>query len=442
MAAHELLFDLIDDASKGLSTSEVVLGSLAAEESDFVRFNRGRVRQAMTIRQSYLTLSLVSGKRCDTATVTLSGVLTEDRERVQGALGAMRTTLPSLPEDPYLLYSTEPAQSERLEASRLPGPEEALDVILDGARGIDFVGIFASGPVRRAFASSLGHRYLHEVSSYQLDFSLYHAADKAAKGSLAAFDWDPTRVKNTIAATEAELGHLTRPPKTIEVGSHRAYLSPVAVGELVAMLSWGGVSEKAQRTKTSCLQRLVDGEAELSPMLSLRENTAEGLSPAFDEVGFRKPAAVPLISAGRHAGAMVSPRTGVEYGIAANGAGAEEGLASAEIAPGGLSETDVLARLDTGVYVKNLWYLGFSDRPSARMTGMTRFATLWVENGRVVAPLNVMRFDDSLYRMLGENLVDLTSTREFIVSASTYGQRSVETMRVPGALLGELLFTL
>jgi hypothetical protein len=53
-----------------------------------------------------------------------------------------------------------------------------------------------------------------------------------------------------------------------------------------------------------------------------------------------------------------------------------------------------------------------------------------------------MRFDDSLYRMLGDNLIDLTSAREFIVSASTYGQRSVETMRVPGALLGELLFTL
>jgi predicted Zn-dependent protease len=177
-------------------------------------------------------------------------------------------------------------------------------------------------------------------------------------------------------------------------------------------------------------------------MLSLSENTAEGLSPGFDEVGFRKPGAVELISAGRHTGAMVSPRTGVEYGVAANGAGPEEGLASAEVAAGGLNEADVLAQLDTGVYVKNLWYLGFSDRPSARLTGMTRFATLWVEKGRIVAPLNVMRFDDSLYRMLGDNLIDLTSAREFIVSASTYGQRSVETMRVPGALLGELLFTL
>jgi predicted Zn-dependent protease len=442
MTAHDILFDLIDDAGRTLSANEVVFGSLASEESDFVRFNRARVRQAMTIRQSYLTLSLVSGKRCDSATLSLSGSFEEDRSRVRSVLDTMRGALPTLPEDPYLLYSTEPAHAERVESSRLPSPEEALDVILDAARGTDFVGMFAAGPVRRAFASSLGHRYLHEVGSYQLDFSLYHAADKAAKGSLAAFDWDPGDVKKTFAETEAELTHLTRPSKTIEVGSHRAYLSPAAMGEIVAMLSWGGVSEKAQRTKTSCLQRLVDGEARLSPMVSLRENTAEGLAPAFDDVGFRKPDHVQLIAAGRHAGAMVSPRTGVEYGIAANGAGTEEGLSSADIAAGGLKESDILARLQTGVYVKNLWYLGFSDRPSARLTGMTRFATLWVEEGRIVAPLNVMRFDDSLYRMLGENLVDLTSERQFIVSTSTYGQRSVETMRVPGALLSELLFTL
>ncbi len=39
---------------------------------------------------------------------------------------------------------------------------------------------------------------------------------------------------------------------------------------------------------------------------------------------------------------------------------------------------------------------------------MTRFATFWVEGGRIVAPVNVMRWDDTLYRMLGENLEALT----------------------------------
>ena len=62
---------------------------------------------------------------------------------------------------------------------------------------------------------------------------------------------------------------------------------------------------------------------------------------------------------------------------------------------------DALAALDTGLCVGNLWYLNYSDRPACRMTGMTRFATFWVEDGKIVAPVDVLRFDDTIYRMLG-----------------------------------------
>jgi predicted Zn-dependent protease len=73
---------------------------------------------------------------------------------------------------------------------------------------------------------------------------------------------------------------------------------------------------------------------------------------------------------------------------------------------------------------------------------MTRFATFWVEGGRVVAPVTLLRFDDTVYRMLGENLVDLTSSRELLLDPSTYGERSTASARLPGALLRALRFTL
>ena len=44
--------------------------SFAGEDSDFVRFNHACIRQAMTIRQAHLTLSLVDGARSDTTTRT------------------------------------------------------------------------------------------------------------------------------------------------------------------------------------------------------------------------------------------------------------------------------------------------------------------------------------------------------------------------------------
>jgi predicted Zn-dependent protease len=73
---------------------------------------------------------------------------------------------------------------------------------------------------------------------------------------------------------------------------------------------------------------------------------------------------------------------------------------------------------------------------------MTRFATFWVENGVIQAPLNVMRFDETVYRMLGDNLIGLTAEREMIFDPDTYGRRSTRTARLPGALVDDFTFTL
>ena len=112
------------------------------------------------------------------------------------------------------------------------------------------------------------------------------------------------------------------------------------------------------------------------------------------------------------------------------------------MAAGDLASADALSALDTGLYVGNLWYLNFSDRPACRLTGMTRFASFWVEGGKIVAPVNVMRFDDSVFRLLGEQLVGLTAERELLVNGDTYRERNVSSMRLPGAVVRDMAFTL
>ena len=80
--------------------------------------------------------------------------------------------------------------------------------------------------------------------------------------------------------------------------------------------------------------------------------------------------------------------------------------------------------------------------PACRLTGMTRFASFWVEGGRIVAPVDVMRFDDSVFRLLGQELVGLTSERELLVNSDSYHQRNANSMRLPGAVVREMAFTL
>jgi predicted Zn-dependent protease len=438
----ERFFQWVDRAVAHLHGSEVLLASFCGERSDFVRFNRARVRQAGTVSQANLTLSLIDRGRRSNATVTMQFDTQRDSASIDQTIRTLRADLEWLPPDPYLQYATEIRSSDLQRKGRLPEAEQAVDCIVRAAGTSDLVGIYASGPVYRGFANSLGQRNWHEVDSFQFDWSVYLIADKAAKSCYANHDWDSAEIEKRIADSREPLRHLSESPRCIQPGCYRAFLTPAAVEELLTMLSWDGVSGRSQATRQSALQRLVDGEASLAGQVSLRENTADGLAPAFDDAGFTKPETVSLIREGAHAGALVCARTAKEYGLPANGANQDEAMQSAELSGGDLPMSGALAALDRGILVANLWYLNYSDRSSCRITGMTRFATFWVEHGRVQAPINPMRFDDSIYRMLGSDLEALTREREWVQSRNTYGQRSVETSRVPGALLSSLTLTL
>ncbi len=53
-----------------------------------------------------------------------------------------------------------------------------------------------------------------------------------------------------------------------------------------------------------------------------------------------------------------------------------------------------------------------------------------------------MRFDETLYRAFGENLLGLTEDREVILDAGSYGGRATSSGIVPGALVEDFNFNL
>ena len=426
-------FELAQTLGRQLQGGEMLLCTLSAERSDFVRFNHAKVRQAGSVEQSYLGVRLVRGERQASATVSL------EEEGAKKALVQLRAMLSELPDDPWLLVNKVPDSSTSERRGTLPAPEEAARAIVAAASGRDLVGIYAAGTLYRGFANSFGQANWHEVDSFNFDWSLYLEADKAVKSGYAGFDWTEAALRARMEEAGEQLQFLALPRRTLEPGEYRAYLAPRAMEELIGLLSWGGFSARARATKQSPLLRM-QSDARLNPMLNLLENTAEGLAPAFQGDGFVKPPRVALLANGALRDALVAPRSAKEYGLEPNAG--RESPESLDLLPGALAQADALTALDTGLYISNLWYLNFSDRPAGRITGMTRFATFWVERGRIVAPVTPMRFDDSIYRMLGASLVDLTRERDFVLDASTYGERSTASARLPGALLGRLAFTL
>jgi predicted Zn-dependent protease len=427
---------------RSLLGREVYTCRLDAESSDFIRFNRAKVRQPGSVTQRYLRLHWIDDSRHAEESLTVSGDLARDREPIVGAVTRLRATLAELPDDPHLAYATEVRDTRDVRSGSLPPAESLVDSILDAARGLDLVGLYSGGPVYRGFANSFGQRNWHEVASFNLQWSLYHRADKAVRSAYSGFAWDPSAFVAKMAGARERLALLARPSSSLGPGRYRAYLTPNAMEEIAGMLCWGGFSGRALQTRQSCLFRLNAGAAELNPSVAFSERTADGVAPAFQDEGFTRPDEVPLVAGGRMVGSLVSPRTAQEFRLPHNGANASEAPESLDMQGGELSDDDALNLLDRGLYIGNLWYLNFSDRPACRLTGMTRFASFWVEDGKIVAPVDVMRFDDSVFRLLGKELVGLTRDPELLVSSDTYRQRSVASMRLPGAVVREMAFTL
>jgi predicted Zn-dependent protease len=440
---QEYFYRLADHLTALLQGEERYTCTFDAEDSDFVRFNRSAVRQAGTVSQRFLSVNLINGRRHTHGSVSLSGDWQEDASRVRTLLGNLREQFPYLPEDPHLLYATELHSSEHHGENRLPEDTGAIvAAILEAGRGRDLVGIYAAGGIQSGFANSFGQRNWFSSYSYNFDWSFYHQADKAVKCGYAGLVWNPAEFSHKVHTATEQLTVLAQAPRTIDPGRYRVYLAPAALADVVGLLSWGGFGLKAHRTKQTVLLKMAEEGALLHPTITLQENTAGGVAANFQESGFIKPDQVTLIANGAFRDCLVSPRSAKEYGTQTNGASGGEMPESLDMAGGSLPEHEILRALDTGVYINNVWYLNYSDRTACRMTGMTRFATFWVENGVIQAPLNVMRFDETLYRLLGEKLSALTAERELILDPSTYGARSTASSRVPGAIVEDFTFTL
>ncbi|KDP87869.1 Zn-dependent protease [Cupriavidus sp. SK-3] len=442
MADAESLFAaLAEDVRAALGEGEAFTLWYSAEASEFIRFNRARVRQAGQVRQATASLKLVREGRHADIGIALSGEPATDRQRLADGLLQLREAIAQLQPDPYLLLERDPWQRVLANAAAPPDSSEVLAQIEAAAHGLDLVGIYAAGPLYRGFANSFGAFGWHAAQGFHFDWSLFHANGQAVKADYAGARWDAAEFASRFADARQQLEHLGQPQRVLSPGDYRAYLAPAALEEVAGMLSWGGFSARALAQKESPLQRLYDGGARLSRLLDLDERASGMLAPAFGPEGIPR-SDVTLVSAGQPAGRLVYPRSAREYDLAANCASAREMPLSLAMGAGELAQADVLAALGTGLYIGNLWYLNWSDAPAGRMTGMTRFATFWVEDGRIQAPLGTMRFDDSIYSFLGEHLEALTSERQLRVSSSTYGERQTDSALLPGALTGKLTLTL
>jgi predicted Zn-dependent protease len=420
--------------------TEVLLLNFAGEQSDFVRLNKSRIRQAGNVAQQKLTLTLIDGRRQSRASFDLAVELDADLALAGEILSQLREQLPFLPEDPFLHYSTEIHNTSHIAKNNLPSADAALEEIITSAHDLDLVGLWAGGEVSHGFANSLGQFNWHVNYNFNFDWSVYSSEDKAIKQSHAGVEWNTEYVQQEIEYARQTLPILATPARNISPGHYRVFIAPSAMQELTDLLNWGGFGLKSHRTAQTPLIKMIEEGRTLNPCVNFTEKHTSGLTPAFTSMGFIKPGQVTLIENGAYRQCLTNARSAMEFDLPVNCN--IEHPESLEIAGGDLHQDRILSELDTGIFISNLWYCNYSDRNNCRITGMTRFACLWVESGVPVAPLNVMRFDESIYHIFGDKLVALTTEHEHIFNTSSYHHRSQASSLLPGALVEDFRLTL
>ncbi|SIT50419.1 putative Zn-dependent protease-like protein [Paraburkholderia piptadeniae] len=438
---HAYFMSLARAIEQRLAVGEIALTSFAAEQSDFIRFNAGRVRQTGRVSQGRLTLRLIDGQRQAYSTLTICGDIGADTHAIGATVETLRNGLRDAPDDPHLLFDTTVWSESTQRTGRLPSPDTLPLVVAQCANGLDFVGFYAGGTIARGFASSLGSRGWYEVSNFNFSWSLYEANGRAIRSHYAGDTWSDAIFASKVEAAAARLPVLARNPRTLKPGRYRVWFAPAALQELMEAASFSAFSARTQATARSEFYRLNTGDVSLDPRVTLTEDLALDITPRFNGDGYRRET-VRLINAGRGAHQLTSARTAREYGLVPNGATSEEVPSALSMQAGDLAQADVLSALDTGLYIGNLWYVNFSDRMNCRLTGMTRFATFWVEGGRIVAPVDAMRFDDSLYRVLGCELERIGNEPELLLNDWTWGERATGGMMLPGLLVRSFELTL
>ncbi len=412
------------------------------EDSHFTRFNQSKVRQNGFVSDASLSITLIVNQRTCSISFSLTKNLSNDLSISLMHLQKLRNDIVFLPEDPFIVFPKEGKSSSQIQTGKLLEIDQVVDSLSPVIKNVDLAGIWASGNIFVGYANSKGLFHWFSTDSFSFDYSLITESEKMVKDTFAGtiFNLDQYNIFMNNSITQLQM--LEKQSIQLDPGDYRTYIAPAGVSDLLGMFSWNGLSEGAIRRGQSAFLKMKNDNVKLSPCFSLNEDFSTGLTPMFNDEGELAVSKLPLINDGVLKNTLINSRTAQEYQIESNFAGSWEGLRSPVMKTGELSENDIPKKIDKGVFLNNLHYLNWSDNVGGRITGMTRYACFWVENGEIIAPIENMRFDDTIYNIFGNNLESVTQNSQFIPDTGTYSGRSFGGTECPGILLNSFSLTL
>ena len=401
------------------------------EESGFARFAASEVHQPTLISDETVTLRVARNGKVGCAVTNR----TDDdglREAARRAAEAADSARPD-PDYPGLQEPTGVPEVEGYDAATAaltPQDQAALAAAaIEAAPAYGLYGYFTSGVTQLAVSSSTGHAASQTMSDASV---LAIAASDEESGYAEATSWKASDLDPAAVAREAaEKAARTKGAVEIEAGTHPAVLEPYAFSELLWYFGFSSLNALACLEGRSYFSGRI-GEQVFHESFNMVDDgfAPQGLPKAFDFEGVPKQR-VEIIENGvakdvvwdrRTAKRASGDRTSTGHALSAPAQGFGPLPLNLSVSGGSLSRDDLVERVDNGIYVTRLHYLGVVDPREGIITGMTRDGTFKIEGGKVTTPLVNLRFTTS-FPKLAETLLGLGNDVELVNRSDFYDER-------------------
>ena len=427
-ALAEQVLDMIRGQAGAGVEAEVVV---TTTELSVTRFATSFIHQNVADLTTTARVRLHSGGRTagGATTVTDAGGL---RDLVGRTLEGARL----LPADPGWPGLAPPAPTATRgsvdEATAQASPAERaarVRAYVDAAGGVETAGFCRTRWTRAAFANSAGQLVTGattEAAMNGIARARGGAGGAPADGTARASSFRLRDVDGAVlGARAADKARAGVDPVEISPGRYRVVLEPAAASDLVFALAVQAFNGRAVADGTSFAQI---GAAQFDASVSMVDDaTAPGaIGLPFDADGTPK-SRVELVRAGTTVGVAHDRRTAAVAGTRSTGHGVGEASFGAfpanlallpgpdETGNGTVHEVDgpaadsgvaaLVAGVDRGLLVSDIWYTRVLDPRRLVLTGLTRNGVWLIENGELGRPVSTLRFTQSYPEALGPGRV-------------------------------------
>jgi predicted Zn-dependent protease len=394
MQPQEQALDLAEEiVTRGRKHADEVEAYAVLQDTALTRFARSRIHQNVAERGVELTVRLSMDGQVGTAVGNQTGEDGVDGLVERAARAARRA--PRDPDWPGVAAPAPMAQTgawSEATASATPVTRAAAASAVFSAMpaGALAFGGLLTGAGAHAAASSRGVALAQQRTWTELRLTV-HAPDGragyAARAARDVADLDPGALADEALRRAFPGGPVTELPP----GEYPVILAPYALARVLEFLAFLGFAGARQAQGRTFMR---PGEPVTGPGVSIWDDGTDpaGLPVGFDSEGTPK-RRVDLIRDGVAAGMLHDRRSAAAAGTAPTGHAAPDEAAPANLffGPGSASPAELLAG-ERAIWVTRLHYVNVRDPRNVTLTGITRDGTLLVDGGRVVGPVQDMRF--------------------------------------------------